>query len=469
MRWSTLFIPTLREQQAHTLLERAGYVRQVSSGRFAYLPLAQRSLLKMERIVRAEMTGAGGQEIRLPLSAGMSPEEIASAIARAELRSHRQLPQIWYQIQAGAVDSFVFGADASGLAAACRRICERCGLECSVIETGLVVYAATGESVVARCEQCGYAADLSLAVSKASGSAPDPDGDLALEEFFTPGAKTIAAIAEFTKLPETAQMKSLVLVADEAPILAMLRGDHQLSETKLRVILGAKNLRPAQSREIVAWFGAGAGSLGPVGVENMRVLADFALKGRRNMIAGANKDDYHLKNVTPDEDFHPEYFDLRQAFSGDGCARCLGTLQTERAIEIAHASTNTYRLDLEQLLSSVAELHSDKDGLRLSPAIAPFEVVITPVNYVEPTQRAAADQIYSECLRAGIDVVLDDREERPGVKFKDADLVGIPYRITIGKKLSEGLVELVDRRTRGIEEIALETAVLRLERFLRIR
>jgi len=463
MRWSTLFIPTLREQGAHRLLERAGYTRQISPGNFAYLPLGQRSLLKIQQIVRAEMNGIGGQEI------WVNPKEMVTALAKAELRSHRQLPQIWYQIQAGAVDSFVFGADVSGLASAQRRICDRCGLECSATERGLVVYSAAGESVVARCGQCGYADDLAFAVSKASESAPDPDGDLAPEEFFTPGLKTIAAIADFSKLPETSQTKSLALVADKVPVLALLRGDHQLSEKKFKAALGAKDTRPAQAREIVEWLGAGAGSLGPVGVKNMRVVADLALKGRRNMIAGANRDDYHLKNVTPGEDFDPEYFDLRQAFSGDGCARCAGTLKTERAIEIACASANSYCLDLERLLSSVAEMHSDKDGLRLSPAIAPFEVVITPVNYAEPAQRAAADQIYGECLGAGMDAVLDDREERPGVKFKDADLVGISYRITIGKKLSDGLVELVDRRTCGIEEVALENAVSCLERFLRIR
>ncbi len=452
MRWSTLFIPTLRDQGAHRLLERAGYIRRNSSGSLAYLPLAQRSLLRIQQIVRAEMNSIGGQEIWL------NPKEMVTKLAKAELRSPRQLPQIWYQIQGDSVDSFVFGADTSGVASAQRRICERCGLECSAIETGLMIYSDTGESVVARCDGCGHAADLAVAVSKASDITPDPDGDLAPEEFFTAGVKTIAAIADFTKLPETSQMKSLVMVADKVPVLALLRGDHQLSEKKLKAVLGAKDLRPAQAREIGEWFDAGAGSLGPVGLKNMRVVADLALKGRRNMIAGANKDDYHLKNVTPGEDFDPEYFDLRQAVSGDGCARCSGALRTERAIEIA----NSNHLDLERLLSSVAEMHSDKDGLRLPPAIAPFEVVITPVNYADPAQRAAADQIYGECLGAGMDAVLDDREERPGVKFKDADLVGIPYRITIGKKLSEGFVELVDRRTHAVEDVRLESIASRL-------
>lgn len=462
MRWSTLFIPTLREPQAHRLLERAGYIRQTAPGHFSYLPLAQRSLRKIEQIVRAEMNTIGAQEIHLPLLAGTSAEEIVAAIAKSELRSHKQLPQFWYQIQAAAVDSFVFGADTSGLAAAHHRVCTHCSLQCEIIDTGLVIYSETGEEPIVRCNQCNYAGHLDLAVSKASGPPPDPEGDFAPEEFSTPGLKTIASIAEFTALPESSQMKSLVIVVDKVPVLAMLRGDHQLSLSKLEAALGAKDLRPAQSREIVELFGAAAGSLGPVAVKNTRVLADLALKGRRNMITGANRDDYHLRHVTPDEDFHPDYFDLRQAAAGEDCQRCSGTLTIARAIEIARTWANSYSLNLGRLLSVLAKSHSDNDGLRWPLALAPYQVVVTPVNYADPAQKVAADQIYGDCLRGGIDALLDDREERPGVKFKDADLIGVPYRVTLGKKLGEGYVELVDRRTRAIEEVGPESAASRL-------
>src|SRR6185437_497665 len=200
-----------------------------------------------------------------------------------------------------------------------------------------VVESEAGEDPVILCPQCGYAANLAKAAAAAKPPAiADVEGDLEPEPFHTPGRKTIAAVAEFTGLPETSQMKSLVLVADSKPVLVMLRGDHQLSETKFAAISGDREFRPAQPAEIREWFGADAGSLGPVGVRNMPVLADRALAGRRNMIAGANRDDYHLRHVTPGEDFEAEIHDLRQAAAGDRCARCGAELETRRAIEVGH-------------------------------------------------------------------------------------------------------------------------------------
>jgi prolyl-tRNA synthetase len=316
----------------------------------------------------------------------------------------------------------------------------------------------------------------------------DPEGDLALEEFHTPNLKTIADLSTFTKLPETSQMKSLVMAADGKPVLIMVRGDHQLSETKLNGVLKANDLRPAHPAEIVDWFGASAGSLGPVGVKNMRVLADFALQGRKNMIAGANKNDYHLRNVTPGKDFTPEYFDLRQSAAGDTCATCGAPLDIAKAIEIGHIFKlgykysesmglrvlgedgkeftpimGSYGIGIERILTCAIELYNDKDGMFLPAAIAPFTVVITPVNFGDAAQKAAALQLYDASIAAGIDAILDDRDERPGVKFKDADLVGIPYRITIGKKLASGLVEFVERRTRASSDVALADAVAHLK------
>ncbi len=407
MRWSTLFIPTLREHPAeaevisHELLLRAGYIRQLSAGIYSYLLLARRSLLKVEQIVREEMNAIGGQEMLLPalhpaelwqesgrweimgdnmfrlkdrsgrdLCLGMTHEEVVTFIARGELRSYKQLPQIWYQIQtkfrdeqrpkSGLLrvrqfimkDSYTFDLDASGLDAAYNKhyeayckIFDRCGLEYIVVEAysgamggsqshEFVVRSDAGEDFVVRCLHCGYAANLEKALSRASApEVADPEGDLAPEEFHTPNLKTIADVSKFTKLPDSSQMKSLVMVGDGEPVLVMLRGDHQLSETKLRALLGAAELRPAHPQEILAGFGANAGSLGPIGVKNMRVLADPALAGRRNMITGANRDDYHLKNVTPGEDFQPEFVDLRQVQSGDACANCGGALEVMKTIE----------------------------------------------------------------------------------------------------------------------------------------
>ena len=562
MRWSTLFIPTLRETPAeaevisHQLLLRAGYVRQLAAGVYSYLLLAQRSLLKIQQIVREEMNAIGGQEMLLPalnpaevwqesgrwdimgdnlfrlkdrwkrdLCLAMTHEEVMTTIARGELRSYKQLPQMWYQIQtkfrdeprpkSGLLrvrqfimkDAYTFDIDAAGLdraydnqySAYCK-IFDRCGLEYMVVEADsgamggsqsheFMVQSDAGEDVVVHCKSCGYAANLEKATSQLTApSIADPEGDLEPQEFHTPGFKTIAEVAAFTNLPEAWQMKSLVQVADGKPVLVMLRGDHQLNEAKLARVLKTAEMRPAQAAEIVDWFGASAGSLGPVGVKNMRVLADEALRGRHNMIAGANKDDYHLRNVTPDEDFSPEYFDLRQAAAGDACSHCNNSLDLVKAIELGHIFKLGYRysesmglrvlredgkevapimgsygIGIERVLTCAIELFHDQDGIQLPPSIAPFSVVLTAVNYANPDQREVVDRLYGQCKAAGIDALLDDRDERPGVKFKDADLIGIPYRIVAGKKLAGGKVEFVERRTHASAEIELGNAFAYLQ------
>jgi prolyl-tRNA synthetase len=355
-----------------------------------------------------------------------------------------------------------------------------------------MVRSDAGEDFIVHCPKCGYAANLEKAASAAvPPTIPDPEGDLSPEPFHTPGFKTIAEVAGFVKLPETSQMKSLVMVADEKPVLIMLRGDHQLSETKLASVMSANEIRPAHPQEIVKWFGASAGSLGPVGVKNVRILMDSALQGRRNMIAGANRDDYHLRNVTPGKDFTAVVHDLRQANEGDACPVCGSALQLMKAIEIGHIFKlgykysqsmglrvlgedgreitpimGSYGIGIERILTCAIELFHDRDGMSLPPPIAPFTVVITPVNYADSLQREAADMLYAECLRFGIDALLDDRDERPGVKFKDADLIGIPYRLTIGKKLGEGKIEFVERRTRVSEDVLLAGAIPHLQKKL---
>jgi prolyl-tRNA synthetase len=278
-------------------------------------------------------------------------------------------------------------------------------------------------------------------------------------------------------------MKSLVMAADGKLVLVLVRGDHSLSETKFAGVMSATEVRPAHPEEIRGAFGADAGSLGPVGVRNMRILADRALKGRRNMIAGANEDDYHLRHVTPGEDFTPEYHDLRQAAEGDACIKCGGALRLEKTVEIGHIFKlgykysqsmglrvlnaagqeitpimGSYGIGVERILCAAIELYHDKDGMSLPPSIAPFEVVITPVNNSDEAQCKAARDLYATCLSLGLDALLDDRDERPGVKFKDADLIGVPYRITVGKKLVQGKVEVVNRRTRETTEVAIQDA-----------
>jgi len=456
------------------------------------------------------------------LCLAMTHEEVMTSIARGLLRSYKQLPQIWYQIQtkfrdeprpkSGLLrvrqfmmkDSYSFDMDAAGLdvsyekhrAAYCR-IFERCGLEYMTVEAHsgamggsqsheFMVVSDAGEDFVVR--GANYAANLEKAVSiPKPPAAPDLDGDLTPEEFHTPNVKTIAEVAQFTGLPETSQMKSLVMVAGGNPVLALLRGDHQLSEAKLAGVLEAAEVRAAHPEELRQWFGADAGSLGPIGVKNVRILIDEALRGRRNMIAGANKNDYHLRHVTPGEDFaaeFAEFYDLRQVAEGDTSVVDGSPLTVHKTVEIGHIFklgykysksmglhvTNesgeeiapimgSYGIGLERILSAAVELYHDADGIVLPASIAPFTVVVTPVNIKDDAQRSAAAEIYATFKKAGVDALLDDRDERPGVKFKDADLIGIPYRITVGKKLPQGIVELVERRPKRSTDVPIAKVV----------
>lgn len=565
MRWSKLFIPTLREAPAeaevpsHQLLLRAGYVRQLAAGIYSYLFLAQRSLNKIMRIVRQEMDAIGAQEMYLPalnpaeiwqesgrwqvmgdnmfrlkdrfqrdLCLGMTHEEVMTSIARGELRSYKQLPQIWYQIQtkfrdeprpkSGLLrvrqflmkDSYTFDMDAAGLDVAYQkhyeaycRIFDRCGLKYTVVEAHsgamggsqsheFMVASPAGEDLIVIGEKSGYAANLEKAVSRPMPPAqPDPEGDLTPEEFHTPGRKTIEEVAAFTNLPPTSQIKSLVMVAGGKPVLALLRGDHQLSETKFASVTGETEVRPAHPAEMRDWMGAEAGSLGPVGITKMRVVADLALEGRRNMICGANKDDYHLRHVTPGEDFQAEFHDLRQVAPGDAEVNSGEALKVVKSMEIGHIFKlgykysqsmglrvtdengkevtpimGSYGIGIERILCGAIELFHDADGMMLPSSIAPFEVVITPVNSKDAALREASEALYRECLAMGLDALLDDRDERPGVKFKDSDLVGIPFRLTLGKKLAQGLVELYTRNGKQVMDVPVAGAAAKIRQLI---
>jgi prolyl-tRNA synthetase len=460
MRWSKAFISTLRENPAEgesigcKLLVRAGYARAISTGVYGWLPLGQRAMQKLRRAARAEMEAIGGQEVELT-------EASAAEIAQGELRSPRLLPQIWFQFEGGpmrarqmmGMEVYSFGVEGGVVRAAMRRAVERAGLPAREAEDALFILHESGADVAVTCGNCGYLASTRTATSRPSDPAADNEGDLAPERFHTPGQKTIADLARFTGLPESAQMKSLVLVADGKPVLVMLRGDHQLCGAKFAAKTGDAKFRQATGEELVKWFGAQAGSLGPVGVTSMPILADNALMGRRNMICGANRDDYHLRNVTPGEDFAAEFGDLREVSAGETCARCGGVLEFGPATEVARAST----LSLERILAAAAELGNDKDGLILPAEVAPFDVVVTAAIVSD-----AAEGVYRACLDAGLDALYDDRDERAGVKFKDADLIGVPYRINVGKRMAEGVVELVERKTKRVEDVPAAEAAERL-------
>ncbi len=556
MRWSQSFIPTLREVPAeaeapsHQLLLRAGYIRQVAAGVYAYLFLAQKSLLKIAQIIREEMNRIGGQEFYLPalnpaelwketgrwesvdvmfkfkdrtdhdMCLGMTHEEEMTNIARGELRSYKQLPQIWYQIQekfrdeprpkSGLLrlrqfwmkDSYSFDLDDAGLDVsydkhvdAYRRIFERCGLRFlhvdaysgmmgGKVSSEFTAPADSGEDWVAHCE-CGFAANLEKAESVPT-PVSDPAGDSAPEPFPTPGMKTIDDLAKFTGEIPARLIKTLDFVAENQPVVLLLRGDHALSETKLSAVLGTATFRPATPDEALKLHGAHLGSLGPVGLKDARIIADRALVGRKNMITGANKDDQHLHNVTPGRDFKPEgYHDIRAVNPGDGCVRCGRTLVLTKSIELGHvfklgrryseamhASVldasgkevplvmGSYGIGLERILCSAVEQNHDADGMFLPRSIAPFDVVLTAANMDEEKVRTTAEKLYAEMRAHSVEVLFDDRAERPGVKFKDADLIGVPWRVTVGKrKLEQGLVEIFQRSTKQIQDAKLDSVI----------
>jgi prolyl-tRNA synthetase len=362
--------------------------------------------------------------------------------------------------------------------------------------------------MVASCEKCGYAANLEKATSQLA-PAQDLPGDGTPEEVHTPGMKTIEEVAKFLGVSPTQKIKTLALMQVEPdkknpgqvkmrPVIVLLRGDHSLNEAKLTTALEGKEFRPMHEEEIQRVFMSPAGYLGPVKVPALAagaqqlgsvtqaiildalplMLADTALKGRKNLVAGANKENYHLKNVTPLRDFHPtEWVDLRNAAAGEGCPNCGEALVVGKAMEIGHifklgnkytksmgASVldkdgkevmpimGCYGIGVERILTAAIEQNNDADGFWLPPEIAPFDLVITPTNVKDAAIMGVAEEIAQKLEGAGFNVLLDDRDERAGVKFKDADLVGIPYRINVGKKVTEGKVEVVSRSTRKSED-----------------
>jgi prolyl-tRNA synthetase len=444
-------------------------------------------------------------------------------IARKELRSYKQLPQVWYQIQSkfrdeprpksGLLrvrqftmkDSYSFDVDGAGLDESYKRhydvyckIFDRCGLRYMAVEAHsgamggsqsheFMVFSDAGEDFVAHCAKCGYAANLEKATSRldaAEDLAASGDGKPELVE--TPGMKTIEDVAAFLKVSPKQKMKTLAYMATErtgdgkeilTPVIAFMRGDHMLNEAKLSGAIGGKEFRPMAADEIEQVFKSPAGYLGPINIPNGTdaiVIVDAALKGRKNLVAGANKENYHLRNVTPERDFAVKnWADLRNVSEGEACPNCGSPLKVAKAVEIGHIfklgtkyseSMNArvldkdgkevmpimgcYGIGIERILSVAIEQSNDENGFWLPMEIAPFHVVVVPTNTTDAAIMQAAEKIAVELEGAGYDVIIDDRDERAGVKFKDADLVGIPFRINVGKKVSEGKVELVRRSTR---------------------
>ncbi|WP_117212173.1 proline--tRNA ligase [Allorhizocola rhizosphaerae] len=558
MRWSKLHIPTLREVPAgadavsHRLLLRAGYIRQLMAGHYCLLPLAIRVRAKVIRIVREEMERAGAQEFLMPamqprelwdksgrwssigdemfrlrdrkgaeLALGMTHEEVFTEIA-GELRSYRELPQIWYQFQtkfrdeprpkSGLMrvreftmkDAYSFDLDESGLdssfeaqRAAYARIFERLGIPAIAVEASSGIMGGgqsvefmcptdAGEDLVVHCT-CGYAANIEKAASRL---APVSDEPGSLEPFDTPGARTIEDLARDHGFPGDRQIKTLVYLVDDRLTLVLLRGDHALVEQKLVDALGAVDLRPAQPGEIQAALGALPGSLGAVGVTDLPVVADVALQGRFGMATGANRDGVHLRGVDVARDIAVgRWADLREVTEGEPCPRCGRPLCRTRTVEIGHIfklgrrytetlgvtvlgadgeriapTMGCYGIGVERAMAAVIETHHDERGIVWPWAVAPFHVAIAQLGAAAHV-KDAADELYESLHRNGLEVLLDDRAERPGVKFSDIELIGVPLRITVSERgLAEGTVEVTTRATGQTERVPLADAAAHVAR-----
>ncbi len=542
MRWSQLFIPTLRDAPAdaeaasHKLLVRGGFIRQLHAGHYSLLPLGLRVHNKVENIVRQGMEEIGAQEFLLPamhpasiwqrsgrwdsvgpemfrfqdrketdLALGMTHEEVFSEIAR-EVTSYKSLPQIWYQIQwkfrdeprpkSGLLrvrefamkDSYSFDLDDAGLdhafeihRRAYTRIFERLSLNALAVEASsgmmggagsveFMVPSPAGEDDIACCRACGYAANVERATSTLP---PIDDGETGeLERFATPGVRTIAALETIEGgAVANRQIKTMVMMLDGSMTLALLRGDHRLNLQKLADSTGALEIRAAEPAEVFQQLGAYPGSLGAVGVTDLPVVADHALNGRRNLTTGANEDDWHYRGVDIGRDISvQQWLDLREVSAGEPCPVCGQPLEVIRCIETGHIfklgrryaeamganvldaegvertiTMGSYGIGIGRAVAAIAEVHHDDRGLCWPVSVAPYEVVITVPSMRDDAAVALAEQLYSELLEQGCEVLLDDRDARAGVKFADSELIGIPWRITAGRAAAGGAVELTER------------------------
>jgi prolyl-tRNA synthetase len=543
MRWTRSLIPTLRDDPAdaeaisHKLMVRAGLVRQLAAGIYVYLPLGLRVIEKVNAIIRQEMNGIGGQEIEMPvllpaeiwqqsgrwdaiggemfrlkdrngrdMCLGMTHEEVIAWLAAREIRSYRDLPQIWYQIQtkerdearprSGVLrtreflmkDSYTLDPDAAALEisyhahkdAYCR-IFDRCGVTYVVVQSDpgmmggsgsheFMAPSAAGEDDVALCEACGYAANVELARGVPSAA---PSSDAKRQEVATPGARTIAEVSAQLKIDPAATIKTLVFIGPDGPVLALVRGDHALHERKLARVLKAEG-RPAHPEEVQKTLGVAPGSVGPLDVRGARIIADESLREGRYVV-GANREGFHVTGVKPGEDFTAEWADLQVALAGEGCPSCGKALRIERVIEVGNIFKlgtkysvalgatyldergqqqpivmGSYGIGPARIAAAAVEQRHDADGIVWPWAIAPFHVHLVPVSVKDAGQMAAAEELYRDLRAAGFDVLMDDREERAGVKFKDADLLGVPIRVTVGNALAkEGVVEVRQRATKA--------------------
>ncbi|MEF3168348.1 MAG: proline--tRNA ligase [Deltaproteobacteria bacterium] len=547
MRYSRFFLPTVKEVPAdaevisHQLMLRAGMIRRLASGLYTYLPLGLRSLRKIESIIREEMDAVGAQELLMPMvqpaelwqesgrwekygrellrftdrhdrpfCLGPTHEEVITDLVRREVRSYRDLPLVFYQIQTkfrdeirprfGLMrgreflmkDAYSFDVDDEGLDLTYRamydaycRIFERCGLDYRPVEadTGTIgghashefmVMAETGEDSIACCTACPYASNVELA--QVVSSLPPRVSSESREEarkVSTPGKRSIEEVSGFLGIPPDRIVKTLIFITEKGPVAALVRGDHEINEIKLGRFLGVEEIRLASDEEVRLAAGVIPGFVGPVGLSGVRIVADPACLSMDGFVAGAGEEDYHIVGLVWGRDLPvPETADIRNITVHDPCPRCGGRIEIRRGIEVGHVFKlgtayseamgarfldengterpiimGCYGIGVGRTLAAAIEQNHDANGIIFPRPIAPFDVIVCPVKAEDPAHIQAAEEISHALTQAGFQVLLDDRNLRPGVKFKDADLIGVPVRVTLGKLLADGIVEIRERRS----------------------
>jgi prolyl-tRNA synthetase len=561
MRFSQFYLPTLREDPAdaeivsHKMMFRTGMIRKVSSGIYAFLPLGWKVYRKVEAIIREEMNRAGALEVFLPAvhpaelwqetgrwqeygkellrmtdrhdrsyCFGPTHEEVITDLARREIRSYRQMPVNFYQIQVkfrdeirprfGVMrarefimkDAYSFDVDEKASDAsywkmyeAYRRIFTRCGLTFRPVEaeSGLIggsfshefmALAAIGEETIASCTACDYSANVKKAeIFVPDESSPGAEEGKPMERIATPDIKTIDALADFLKTRHENLVKTLIFESEKGLVAALVRGDHDVNEIKLMTVLDATRAELAGDDVVERVTRSPKGFAGPVGLQ-IPILADHALRNMANLVTGGNEKDFHLINVNVNRDFKVDRFvDIRMAAEGDGCPRCGEPFRFDRGIEVGQVFKlgkkyseamkasylddqgneraivmGCYGIGLARTMAAIIEQHHDKDGTIFPMSVAPFHVSIVPVNDKNRDLMETAERIALDLEQKGIEPLFDDRSERPGVKFKDADLIGIPLRVTLGERnFVKDQLEIRSRETG-------ETSVVRIDRAVRI-
>lgn len=562
MRYTNLFIPTMRETPAdvnaisHILMLRAGYVRQLAAGLFIFLPLGWRVLNKINNILKEEMEKIGAQEISMPIlhpaeiwqqtgrwytikeemfrlkdrtgrdmCLGMTHEEIMTWIAAKEIKSYRQLPQVWYQIQtklrdearprSGILrtrefimkDSYSFDIDEEGLnknynlhAQAYHKIFTRCGLKYYQVESDpgimgdmesheFMAPTPAGEDDIVLCDNCGYAANLEVA--KSLVKSPDLV-EMDFKEVYTPDRKTVKEVAEFLGFDERYFIKSLLVITEKEPVLVLIRGDQEINEKKLTRIIG--DFTFATPEETINILNTEIGYIGPIN-QKIKIIGDLSIDKNLFYISGANKKDYHIQGILPSKHFEAHWVDIRKAREGESCPKCGSPIKIEKAIEVGNifklgtkytVPLNAVFLDKDgkekpiimgsygigpaRVAAAAIEQNYDQDGIIWPKSIAPFDVEIIPLNITDKKSLKIAEdlyqkvsEIYNSFADRHMEVLLDDRAERPGVKFKDADLIGIPIQVIIGEKgLKENKIEIKKRRTKESKLVSLSKAVVEI-------